>query len=813
MPTRDGRAHRARFVAWFSSEVGAPRRRRPTDVVLLVGCLLLLLLLGLSAPGPTSVDAGLVTVVQSLPTVVEWVVAAGYAAAALWGLLLLVVALVRPGRRGLAGELVIAAAGAFGLAGLTGILAGTGWDRSWSAMWTSSPPPVYTAVRVAVVTAVIVTASPHLSYPVRAVGRWLLAVVAVGAVVVGVAYPIGAASGWVVGLGTAAIVHLLFGSPGGRPSPARVQEALADLGLDVEDVRDRPSFSGGVSAYESRLADGRTVSVAVLGRDEWNANAVASLWNAATTRGARVTLGRSRREQAEHTAMLGLLAERAGVNTPSVVAAGRSARGDALLVAESPSASMEELPAGQLTDELLIEAWTQLARFHDAGIAHGRLSPSCLVLDAAGRVSLADLSAATLGAEDRTMRIDDARLLVAAALLTDVDRAVAQASGALGSDGLAAVLPFLQPAVLDGPTRRLVAAADWDLEGLRGAVVSATGVEPPPLEQIRRVTRGAIVRVALIGLLTYFLISTLSGVDFASLWAELSTANWWWIAAGFVLSPLAQVFFSFGTIGATTTRLRYLAVLMLQYAVQFLALIVPSTAARIALDVRFFQSFGVAPGAAVSLGMIDSFSGFVVQILLIIVILVSGLPAFTSPIGQSSTTGSSTDTTSSPSVAALALAIGLLSIVVVLVVPRLRRRFLGRARHIGAAVREQLRSARGALDVLRRPSKLGEMLGGNLGGQVVQAVVLGLCLKAFGAEASLSQLILINTAVSLFAGLMPVPGGMGVAEAGYTAGLQAIGVPSSVAISTAIAFRLVTFYLPPLWGSVAMRWLRRNSYV
>ena len=77
----------------------------------------------------------------------------------------------------------------------------------------------------------------------------------------------------------------------------------------------------------------------------------------------------------------------------------------------------------------------------------------------------------------------------------------------------------------------------------------------------------------------------------------------------------------------------------------------------------------------------------------------------------------------------------------------------------------------------------------------------------------LSQLILINTAVSLFAGLMPVPGGMGVAEAGYTAGLQAIGMPSAVAISTAIAFRLVTFYLPPIWGSLSMRWLRTNDYV
>jgi uncharacterized membrane protein YbhN (UPF0104 family) len=60
---------------------------------------------------------------------------------------------------------------------------------------------------------------------------------------------------------------------------------------------------------------------------------------------------------------------------------------------------------------------------------------------------------------------------------------------------------------------------------------------------------------------------------------------------------------------------------------------------------------------------------------------------------------------------------------------------------------------------------------------------------------------------------MPVPGGMGVAEAGYTAGLQAIGVSSEVAISTAIAMRMVTFYLPPFWGAGAMSWLRKRDYV
>jgi uncharacterized membrane protein YbhN (UPF0104 family) len=54
---------------------------------------------------------------------------------------------------------------------------------------------------------------------------------------------------------------------------------------------------------------------------------------------------------------------------------------------------------------------------------------------------------------------------------------------------------------------------------------------------------------------------------------------------------------------------------------------------------------------------------------------------------------------------------------------------------------------------------------------------------------------------------------MGVAEAGYTAALVALGIPETAAVSTAITFRLVTYYLPPIWGAFAMRWMRHHEYL
>ena len=54
---------------------------------------------------------------------------------------------------------------------------------------------------------------------------------------------------------------------------------------------------------------------------------------------------------------------------------------------------------------------------------------------------------------------------------------------------------------------------------------------------------------------------------------------------------------------------------------------------------------------------------------------------------------------------------------------------------------------------------------------------------------------------------------MGASEAALTAGLVALGIPSAAAISAAIAYRLVTFYLPPILGSFATRWLKQHQYL
>jgi uncharacterized membrane protein YbhN (UPF0104 family) len=213
------------------------------------------------------------------------------------------------------------------------------------------------------------------------------------------------------------------------------------------------------------------------------------------------------------------------------------------------------------------------------------------------------------------------------------------------------------------------------------------------------------------------------------------------------------------------------------------------------VNVRFFQRFGVGPTTAISAGVIDSVSGFVVQIVLFLSLF------FASDLDFGFTTDT-TDTSGWATIALIVLGVIVAAALLVMFVKPVRRRVL-------AAYHE----ARVALRVLFQPVKLLQLFGGNLAAQVGFGVALAACCLAFGAQVPLTELVLINTVVSLFAGLLPIPGGIGVSEAGLTIGLQAAGLSSETAFAIALSYRCISFYLPPVWGWFCYRWLIKQRYL
>ena len=95
----------------------------------------------------------------------------------------------------------------------------------------------------------------------------------------------------------------------------------------------------------------------------------------------------------------------------------------------------------------------------------------------------------------------------------------------------------------------------------------------------------------------------------------------------------------------------------------------------------------------------------------------------------------------------------------------------------------------------------------------LDTLVLWAALHMYGHSLGLVQLIIINTLASILGGIAPVPGGIGVIEAGLIAGLTAAGVPDQAAIATTFTARTFTAYLPPIWGWMSIAWMRRRDYV
>jgi uncharacterized membrane protein YbhN (UPF0104 family) len=808
------RAWRRTQVRVFSSASDAPRARRPTDIVLLALSVIAVLLLSVVAPGPTRLDAAVASLLQTLPGLLGWLWEIGYDLLIGWAILLLALSLLARGRKRLFLEEVAAGGLALAVAMLAGKAAGTDWSLSLDAIGKSAPPPVYLAVRLAMAVAVVVMASPHMTRPLRHVGRWVIVIGALAGIALGAILPIGMAAGFLIGIGSAALVHLVAGSPGGRLTLEQVGGALEDLGVSAVDLRHAALEPSGVALVTGATADGRALLVKVYGRDAWDGQLLASTWSSLWTRGETPHLGSGRLQQVEHEAFVTLLAERGGVPVLPVVAAGMAVDNDALLVSETTGRPLVRVSAHGVSDELLQDLWRAVVRLGELGIAHSQLDGYRLVVRPDGSPAIGDFAEATVTPTLNDLAVDRAQLLVTTALAVGEDRAIAAAIAVLGREAFGEVLPFLQPAVLDRATRRTVRDGDWDLDDLRRRAAEAVGIEPPALEKVRRVTWGAVLMVVVLGIVAYTLIAAIANVGLQSLVDELTQANPWWLVGALLVSPSIQMAQAFSTMGASIREVRYLPVLMLEYAIQFIALAVPSSAARVALEVRFFERNGVDAGGALSIGAIDSVCGFVVQIVLILVITLSGLASLDlSSVTSSSSSSSSSGSSSGVPFITLATALVVLGVLVILVVPRYRRRVWEGVPRFWAGLRAQAAAGAIALRVLRMPSKLVLIFGGNLVAQTLQAIILGLCLASFGYHTSLAGLILVNTFVSLFAGFMPVPGGMGVAEAGYTAGLVALGIPNAVAVSTAIAFRLVTFYLPPIWGSFGMRWLRSHAYL
>jgi glycosyltransferase 2 family protein len=650
-------------------------------------------------------------------------------------------------------------------------------------------------VRIASATTILIVAGPELVRPIRRVAMLLIVLSAFGAVALGAALPSAALGALALGLGAAGITRLIWGTAAGFPPAATIQAELAGLGVGTRDLRACAEQRMGCVEYVGHDAEGAPIKARVLGRDAQDTQRISRRWRALAYRDPPRSVAVGRLEQVEHEALTTLMAAQAGVRVPEVVTATLGSQGDALLVTREPDVGpLEDASPGEVTDALLDAVWKEVAALHGAGMSHGRLNGANIVV-VDGKPMLTNLAVATLGAPASSLHIDVAELLVACTVLAGPERALKAALAGAGPDAVKGAIPYLERAALSPHTRDLAHDHEVELKKLREAAAEATGEKVPELVPIHRVRPRDFVMTGLIALAAYLLITKLAKIGFGTIYHELRSSDLAWVGIALVIANLTYLPLAAAFRGAVMTPLPIGPVIAMESADKFLNLTVPGAAGSIALNTRFLQRQGAETGEAIAASPIAGLAQTIVQILLVVCLL----PFVRFHLDTSQLSGA----VPSGTFVAVIFAVLAGAVAAVLLIPALRNRVV-----------PQIKSAfRSLWAVARSGHKLAQLFGGALATEVLFALTLDAACRAYGIDLALSQLILVNVVASTLASLVPVPGGIGAAEAAIAGGLVAMGIPESTAFAVALTHRLCTYYTPPIWGYFSLRWLRRTGHV
>lgn len=774
--------------------------RRGSDALRLIAAVLALVACELVIRADSSSELAVVRALTPPPQGIRWLVATVWYLGSLGVIAFLAVSAVLTRNRRAARDVVLAGLGTWAVSGiLVLVLGATGGRSPFPGLL--SIDQEFPLVRIAASVAVAGAAMPYLARGFQRLVVIAVALAALATVVYGAGLPVSVLGSLALGWGVTAGVHLALGSPSGLPSGEEVAAMLADIGVLLTGVAPREPQQWGAAHYQGHDRSG-VVDVTLYGRDAHDAQLLGKLWRALIYRDSGPTVSLTRLQAVEHEAYVTLLAQRAGAEVPEIVAAGTAGpSSDAVVVSRPPAPHrLGDVPADLVDDSTAERLFQTMARLRAARIAHGAVSPETVAIDmGTGSAGLLDFRRGSSSAPDRRLDRDAAGALASVAMAIGPARAVAAAHRGLGDDALLASLPYLHAAALDPVLARSLGRGGQLVKELRAEGAAAIGADVPKLAEARRVSWVNLVLAVgtLVG--AWALLGVLANVTQS--FGTIVGAKWGWVVATFLLAQAVYPSNAVELVGSVSGTIPFGRAVALEISNSFTSL-AAGTMGSLAARVRFFQQQGYPSSLAVSSGVLVSTASWMVKGALFLI----ALPLAIGTINFRTQGADGSSTRLIWLVVIIVVLVGV-ALGVVLLVPRLRRVARDTLRPRIVDVVANLRS------LVHQPRKLVQIFGGCLASQLLVALALGTALHAFGDELSLSTLILVLTLGSMAGGVSPVPGGMGVVEAGMILLLTSAGVHEQDAVAAVFVQRLFTAYLPPIWGWGVLVWMRHREYL
>ena len=595
--------------------------------------------------------------------------------------------------------------------------------------------------------------------------------------------------GWAVGLAA----RLARGTASTRPPGVDVAAALIGCGLDVTRLELVELAPGAGRRYAGSGPAG-SLDVRVLDRDTFGSAVGWRVLRRVRLRGPSTRLpSLTVRGAVEHRALMAMAVAKAGVRAPELLATAEVGPfASVLAYRPPPGAALDSAGASALSDGELAAFWELLALLQRARIAHRGLSLDHLLLDELGGAALSEAGTGDVAAADLSLRLDVAQLLTTLALLVGPQRAVASAVSSLGSPAIVKALPLVQAVAMGASTRSALRAHKGLLRRVREQLLKlAPEGEPTEQVELRRLTPRTLMTVLGGGIAAYVLLTQLAQVDVGRV---LARAQWGWALSVLGFTALTIVGASLVITGAATVRLRFVRTYLTQLAVAFSGLVAPSAIGNIALNLRYLQRAGVDPavaGGSVGLAQLAQFSSYFVLLLLSSVLAGTGQSAsFIPPL---------------PAVIGLIVVVALL--LVAMAVPAGRRLVIGRFLPVVRRVVPRV------VAIFQDPRKVVTLFAGALLLDLSFVAALTGATRAFGATPPVAAVAVVYFAGAIIGSAVPTPGGLGGVEAALSAGLVAVGLDASIAVSSVLLFRLCTYWLPIPFGWASLNYLQRIAAI
>jgi uncharacterized membrane protein YbhN (UPF0104 family)/tRNA A-37 threonylcarbamoyl transferase component Bud32 len=778
---------------FYVTDRTAPRRRRAADGVRLVAAIIVFGLLWWASSNQPPIDVRVLEALADQPGWVESLARFGFTTSTLVAFVVAVIAIALGRHRGVVRDLSIALFLTVFLGLVVPRVADGSWPHPAPEFLTDTPYPPFPTLRSAFCLTTALVLAPYVNAQVRRTMRWATVTALATPLLLSLTTVTTLLGAIALGVGVVTGVRLVFGSPEGLPSISRLSATLQSVGLPMDDVRYRVEQPGTVGLAVGDSPDLGTVDIKVYGMDAATQQRAERVWRAMWFRTAGPAPGAGRAEQAQHEALALLTARSHGVSAPEMIGAGLTPAGDALLVT-TRSAGSTLAAVDSLTDHELRAAWRELDTLHRrARVTHGGLGPQTVRITADG-IEFVDFVNASMFPTEQQRGTDVVAMLATLALETSPERAIDAAIEVLPADVLAASLPYVQNAVIEPTVRESLRHAEIKVKELHAQLAERLEIEPPPLASVRRVRWQDLLMVAAGIIAAISLISQVADVGLEALGDELEGAAIGWLVVTFLIrmGSFTTAYISMRALIGPTLPL--LPTTLLQSAKGFVGLIVPSMVGRVGMDIRFLQNLGVPLVMATTQGPVISLIGFVAEVTLLLVCAWA--------IGQEVDSDGLFEFEGGGLILISAVVV-IIGGIIVMSVSALRSKVLPAARDAVTSIKS----------IVSSPRTLAAIFCGEALDRLLGALALGATLAAFGTSIPFAALVFVSVGTGLLAGLAPVPGGIGVAEATMSGLLVSVGLPSEQAVAIAITYRMITAYLPPVLGFFSLRWLTREGFL